>query len=106
MQKDSRYSDEEKISYAKFAFKLFRIHGKDIDPKIQEAFSMQWVSIAEVIENNQIAAAREMGEFKGKIEGKLEEKLDTAKKMLEANKPIDEIMKFTGLTKEHIQSLK
>lgn len=42
--------------------------------------------------------AREEGEKKAKV--------DIAKKMLDKNKPINEIIEFTGLTKEEIEALK
>lgn len=38
--------------------------------------------------------------------GREEEKIDIAKKMLTKHKPLDEIIEFTGLTKDQIDSLK
>jgi predicted transposase/invertase (TIGR01784 family) len=44
----------------------------------------------------------EEGELKGRLEGKLE----TAKSMLAAGLPLDQILLFTGLTPEQIESLR
>lgn len=44
-------------------------------------------------------------EEKGKIAGKKKEKIEIAKKMLEKNMPIEEIIELTGLTKEEIENL-
>lgn len=46
------------------------------------------------------------GVKQGQEEGAKKAKLEIAKKMLEANKPIEEIMKYTELTKEEIENLK
>lgn len=43
---------------------------------------------------------------KGKEEGKKHEQIETAKRMLKENMPIDVIEKITQLTNEEIQSLK
>ena len=39
-------------------------------------------------------------------QGREEEQAIMVKKMLEKNKPLDEIIYFTGLTKEEVQKLK
>lgn len=44
-------------------------------------------------------------EQKGLRNGRLEEKIAIAQKMKEKNKPIDEIIDFTGLSKEEIEKL-
>ena len=41
----------------------------------------------------------------GKEEGRREQQIEMAKKMLEKNKPIEEIMEFTELTKEEIENI-
>ena len=43
---------------------------------------------------------------KGLAEGKTEERLEIAKKMLEANSPIDFICQMTGLSEEEVLKLK
>ena len=43
---------------------------------------------------------------KGLAEGKTEERLEIAKKMLEANSPIDFICQITGLSEEEVLKLK
>jgi predicted transposase/invertase (TIGR01784 family) len=55
-----------------------------------------------VIEEQKIADA----EKKGKEEGREEEKIEMVIKMLAKNKPIDEIIEFTGLSIEEILKLK
>ncbi|MCK9339983.1 MAG: transposase, partial [Bacteroidales bacterium] len=45
------------------------------------------------------------GELKGKLEGELKGKLDIARTMLKMEKPIDEIVLITGLSKEQIEEL-
>ena len=41
----------------------------------------------------------------GEEEGRREQQIEMAKKMLEKNKPIEEIMEFTELTKEEIENI-
>jgi predicted transposase/invertase (TIGR01784 family) len=38
-------------------------------------------------------------------DGKKEKEIEIAKKMLNKNKPIEEIIEFTGLTKEEVENL-
>ena len=49
---------------------------------------------------------REEGLAEGKEEGKTEERLEIAKKMLDANSPIDFICQMTGLSEEEVLKLK
>lgn len=46
------------------------------------------------------------GNEKGKAEGKLEGKLETARNMLDSGMPVVQILKFTGLSQEQVESLK
>jgi predicted transposase/invertase (TIGR01784 family) len=59
---------------------------------------------------NDIASVRhegyEEGLEKGEIIGSQNEKIEIAKKMKSKNKPLEEIIEFTGLTKEEIKKLK
>lgn len=48
----------------------------------------------------------EHGMEQGIKEGSKQNSIEIAKKMLEKNKEISEIIEFTGLTKEEIESLK
>ena len=48
----------------------------------------------------------EKGEARGKVLGERNKQIEIAKKMLNKNKPIEEIMEFTGLTEEEINKLK
>ena len=46
-----------------------------------------------------------LGKEEGKKEGKRKNQIEMAKKMLEKNKPIEEIIEFTELTKEEIENI-
>ena len=48
----------------------------------------------------------EQGIEQGITKGSKQKEIEIAKKMLEKNKEISEIMEFTGLTKKEIESLK
>ena len=48
----------------------------------------------------------EQGIEQGITKGSKQKEIEIAKKMLEKNKEISEIIEFTGLTKEEIESLK
>ena len=64
----------------------------DITPEEEEKY----------IQNTEKNIARR----EGLKEGELNAKVNIAKKLLEANYPIDEIIKITGLSKEEIEKLK
>ena len=49
---------------------------------------------------------REEGMKEGRKEGEKQKQIEIAYKMLNKNKPIEEIMEFTGLTKEETNELK
>ncbi|MDQ1354698.1 MAG: hypothetical protein QG657_5007 [Acidobacteriota bacterium] len=49
--------------------------------------------------------ARKKGISDGRVKGIKENKLETAKKMLRDNLPIDTIAKYTGLAKDEIRPL-
>jgi predicted transposase/invertase (TIGR01784 family) len=53
----------------------------------------------------EIKKAKEEGKEEGKAEGRKEEKFALAKKMLVKNRPLDEIMEFTGLTNKEVKSI-
>ena len=53
-----------------------------------------------------IASLMGGAERKGKLEGKLEGHTDVAKKLLKRNRPLEEIMEDTGLTREEIELLR
>ena len=53
-----------------------------------------------------LAEGREEGREEGLAEGKTEERLEIAKKMLDANSPIDFICQMTGLSEEEVLKLK
>ena len=53
-----------------------------------------------------LAEGRKEGREEGLAEGKTEERLEIAKKMLDANSPIDFICQMTGLSEEEVLKLK
>ena len=53
-----------------------------------------------------LAEGRKEGLAEGREEGKEEKSLEIAKKMLEANSPIDFICQMTGLSEEEVLKLK
>lgn len=67
------------------------------------AMQMAYVSVLKAADREKVRLHE--AEMKGKVEGKVEEKLEIARKMKAKNKPIDEIIEFTGLTKEEIGKL-
>jgi predicted transposase/invertase (TIGR01784 family) len=48
---------------------------------------------------------RQEGRMEGRTEGKKEEKLETARRMLHDDFPIESIIKYTGLTEKEIRAL-
>ncbi len=48
----------------------------------------------------------ELGVERGMEQGSKQEKIEIARKMINKNKEISEIIEFTGLSKEEIESLK
>ena len=67
----------------------------DITPEEEEKY----------IQNTEKNIARREGLKEGLAEGQKVEKESIAKKLLEANYPIDGIEKVTGLTKEEIEKI-
>ena len=48
----------------------------------------------------------EKGKADGKVEGKEEQSIATAKLMLADNKPMEEIVRYSGLTEEQIEAMR
>ena len=67
----------------------------DITPEEEEKY----------IQNTEKNIARREGLKEGLAEGKKVEKESIAKKLLEANYPIDEIIKITDLSKEEVEKI-
>ena len=81
------------------------------NPQITEA-AAKLVELSEDDRSRMIADDREKarrdyaaGINSAKAEGRMEERLSIARKMLDRNLPIQEIMEDTGLSNEQIQSL-
>ena len=80
---------------------LVKIIGKHLN-KIEQKTIMR--TIAEKYIDEGLIQGIQIGEARGEAKLK-EEKINMAKKMLVKNKPLDEIIDFTGLTKEEIEKL-
>ena len=74
------------------------------DPKERERYE----AILKAEFNQKISSQKfeERGEARGKIIGEKQKQIEIAKKMLNKNKPIEEIAEFTGLTEEEVNKLK
>ena len=55
--------------------------------------------------NTEISVAEEKGKEEGRKEGIRQKQLEIAKKMKDKNKPIEEIIELTELSKEEIEKL-
>ena len=53
-----------------------------------------------------LATAEDRGRNIGRREGRLERNIEIARKLLERNRPIDEIVEDTGLTREEVENLR
>ena len=73
------------------------------DPKERERYE----AILKAEFNQRISNQKFMdkGIIEGEARGKKQNQIEIAKKMLNKNKPIEEIIEFTGLTKEEIERL-
>ena len=71
----------------------------NLTPEEREFYEdhLKWLRI----EANTLKKAEERGEARGKAE----EKIAIAKLMLKKNKPLEEILEFTGLTRREIEKL-
>ena len=53
-----------------------------------------------------LATAEDRGRNIGRREGRLERNIEIARKLLKRNRPIDEIVEDTGLTREGVENLR
>ena len=79
----------------------FKPHFKIVEDMKAEAEDIRKKAFEEGLNQGQ-----KEGVSQGKIIGMAKEKFDIAKKMLLKNKPIEEIIEFTGLTADDIDDLK
>jgi predicted transposase/invertase (TIGR01784 family) len=100
-------SDDEKEELLKMNDKIY-----DVDEIVKIVMENDDVSDAlynAVMDRNlemlKKRKAYEDGMEVGEKKGGREQQLEIAKKMLNKNKPIEEIIEFTGLTKEEIEKL-
>ena len=75
--------------------------GSAENKRLQEIRLMSYLE-----EQSALATARNNGEKRGLEEGQKQKQIEIAKKMIEKNIPIEEIIDLTGLTKEEIEKIK
>jgi len=67
---------------------------------------IQWVNKENLLKEEKFEIERKLNEEKFEVERKLnEEKREMARQMLLDNNPIERVIKYTGISKEEIQSL-
>jgi hypothetical protein len=115
---EARGLDSEKTwSLKKFVYRILQIGKEDIDPKVREAWKMQFRPIDEVVRDIHMRDAREAGieegmergmergREEGREEGKFEGKFEVARKMLSRKMSVSDIIDITGLNEKDILSL-
>lgn len=75
-----------------------------LDKQARMTYDMRQKALKDKVSS--LENAEKKGRDEGIKEGEKKKVLEMAKKMLSKNKPIDEIMEFTDLTKEQIEELK
>jgi predicted transposase/invertase (TIGR01784 family) len=105
-----RELDDNKIwLFQEFAYKILQIDKEDINPRIKEAWKVQFKPIDEVVKDIYVRAAKEEGIKQGLEQGLekgLEKKaFEVAQKMLSRNVPVSDIVDMTGLNEKDILAL-
>ncbi|MGB1315388.1 MAG: Rpn family recombination-promoting nuclease/putative transposase [Chitinophagales bacterium] len=122
MPKFNKRAKELKTRFEKWLFVLKNLHKLERVPvELKETIFLKLFKTAEIAKfsreeyksyedslkyyrdlKNSLDTAKE----EGKIEGKIERNIEIAKQMLKENETIEKIMKYTGLTKEEVNSIK
>jgi hypothetical protein len=89
-----KLGSEKTWSLKRFVYRILQIGKKDIDPKVREAWKMQFRPISEVVKDIHLRDAREEGKF------------DVARLMLADGFPPETVRKYTGLDESSILSLR
>ena len=104
MEKIKKYDDALKKAIEEYEYLVG-------DEKFREEYNQRIYDLIDQIsyyssaKEEGLEAGRAEGRAEGIAEGRIEEKKDTAKKLLEMDIPIEQIIKATGLTKEEIEKL-
>ena len=100
----------ENMNYDKALEEVQSVYGKSeqdakdfILKSVMNKFDLSSEAAQKIIDARDEGLA--IGKEEGIEEGRREQQIEMAKKMLEKNKPIEEIMEFTELTKEEIENI-
>ena len=105
LMKERGYDAKRARNLQKFVSRIFRLKDKDIDPKVKEVWSMEFIPIDEAIREIQIRDAMEEGMEKGLEKGLEKKAFEVARGMLADGLSLEFIGKYTGLGKEDILAL-
>jgi predicted transposase/invertase (TIGR01784 family) len=118
MPKFNKTIEELETRFEKWLFVLKNLHKLDRVPeKLKESIFLQLFETAEISKFSQQEYLEYENSLKyyrdlknsldtAKEEGKIEGKIEIAKEMLKNNEPIENIIKYTGLTEKEINELK
>ena len=122
MPKFNKKIEELETRFEKWLFVLKNLHKLDRVPeKLKESIFLQLFETAEISKFSQqeyleyenslkyyrdLKNSLDTAKEEGKIEEKIEGKIEIAKEMLKNNEPIENIIKYTGLTEKEIKELK
>jgi hypothetical protein len=102
-----RVPNERKArSFRNFAHNILEIDKTDIDPKVKEAWKMQFRPVSEVVKEFDIRDARQEGRQEGIQEGIQEGMLKAARNLLKKGFPVEEVADGIGLTLEELSELR
>ncbi|MDR1132548.1 MAG: hypothetical protein LBL05_00205, partial [Synergistaceae bacterium] len=98
-----RVSDEKKaLSFRRFAHNILGIDKTDIDPKVKEAWKMQFRPVSEVVRELDMRDARQ----EGRQEGRQESMFEAAQNFLKMGFPVEQVAQGTGLSLEELDELR
>jgi hypothetical protein len=111
---DKGYNDLQKLTILNFSRRIFWLDDANIDPKLQEAYTMTSKPLRDIVYENELQEREEVGIIKGKKEGKKEGiaegiikgKKEVALNLIAQSIPVDTIILATGLDENFILSLK
>jgi hypothetical protein len=105
-----KLGSEKTWSLKRFVYRILQVGKDDIDPKVREAWKMQFRPISEVVRDIHLRDAREegmeAGMEKGMEKGREKGKFEVARSMLADGFPAETVRKYTGLDESSILSLR
>jgi predicted transposase/invertase (TIGR01784 family) len=97
-----RVSDEKKArSFRNFTHNILEIDKTDIDPKVKEAWKMQFRPVDEVVRELYIRDAK----LEGRQEGRQEGMLEAAQNLLKRGFPAEDLAEGIGLSLEELRNI-